>query len=104
MEQYRDVSVRLINSLKNDGDDGELLIEEREKLLGYLKRTEFSKNDLIAIADELDLVEIEKQVTEAISKVRNLLKEEISELNIKRNANRSYGNNFSSISFINKKI
>ena len=104
LEQYIDVSLKLVDSLNNNDDSGELMIEKREEFITILKSIDFSKEDFKIIADELDLVNVEKKVMESVMKARENVKDEIIDLKKKREANRTYGNNFSNISFINKKI
>lgn len=104
LNQYKDISLKLIKSIENDNNNGELLIKKREELLLYLKENNFSKEELKKIADELELVQIEEKVIITINKAREDMKMEIVELKKQRDANRTYGSNFKNISFINKKI
>lgn len=104
LEQYKGASLKLIDSLNNDDDNGELLVKKREELLEHLKESEFFKEELIAIANELELVQIEKKVMDAIMEARENVKGEIVKLKKKKEANRTYGTDFKNISFINKKI
>lgn len=104
LEQYIDVSLKLIDSLNNNDDGGELMIEKREELLTLLKESNFSKDVLKSIADELDLVNVEKKIMEAIIIAREDVKKEMIELKRQRDANRTYGAGFRNINFINKKI
>lgn len=104
LEQYIDVSLKLIDSLNNNDDGGELMIEKREELLTLLKSIDFSKEDLKIIADEFDLVNIERKVMESIIIAREDVKKEMMELKRQRDSNRTYGAGFRNINFINKRI
>lgn len=104
LNQYREISLKLIKSIENDDNDGELLIKKREELLTHLKEDNFSKEELKKIADELELVQIEKKVMNSIVAAREEVKRELLELKRKREANRTYSAGFKNIGFINKKI
>lgn len=104
LNQYREISLRLIKSIENDDNDGELLINKREELLVLLKENDFSKEELKKIVDELELVQIEKKVMNSIAVAREEVKREMLELKRKREANRTYSSSFRNINFINKKI
>lgn len=104
LNQYREISLKLIKSIENDDNDGELLINKREELLVLLKENDFSKEELKKIADELELVQIEKKVMNSITVAREKVKREMLELKRKREANRTYSAGFRNVSFINKKI
>lgn len=102
--QYRDISLELINSLNNDNDISGLLVEKREELLAQLKDGNFSKEELVKVANEFELIKIEERVMESIMTAREEVRSQIIELNKKKEANRTYGSNFKNINFINKKI
>lgn len=104
LEQYKDISLKLIDSLNSDYDSCGLLVEKREELLTYLKENNFLKDDLVSISNELELVEIDKKVISSIMIAREKVKTEIIELKKKRDANRTYGAGFKNISFLNEKI
>lgn len=104
LEEYKQVSLKLIETIENDGDDGEVLIKRREELLECLKVNGFSKDELKIISSELELVKIEEKIIKAIEFTKKNIKNEINELKRKKEANKSYGNSFNNISFINKRI
>lgn len=104
LKHYKEISLNLIKAIENDDDNGELLIKKREELLMYLKKNNFSKEELKKIADELELVQIEKKLIDSITVAREEVKREMLELKRKREANRTYSAGFSNINFINKKI
>jgi phosphopantetheine adenylyltransferase len=104
LNQYKEISLKLVKSIEYDDNNGELLIKKREELLTYLKENNFSKEELKNIADELELVQIEKKVMNSIVVAREEVKREMLELKRKREANRTYSAGFRNINFINKKI
>lgn len=104
LTKYKEISLKLAKSIEEDDDNGELLIKEREDLIGKLKALDFSKDDFKKITDELELVEIEKRINDLILISREKVKREMLEIQAKRNANRTYGADFKNVSFINKRI
>ncbi|MEG2412448.1 MAG: hypothetical protein RR891_08605 [Clostridium sp.] len=101
--EYKEATLNFICEINNDGD-GASYLDKREKLIDRLKEMSFDKKELIAISDELNLMEIEKRAFAILKIEKDKVKEEIRSLKKKKIANNSYGNKFGNVSFFSKEI
>ena len=101
--EYKEATERFIKSIDEDGNGAEFL-EKREVIINKLKEMSFNKEELKVISEEINLVEIEKKAFKVLNDEKIKIKEEIINLQKKKEAARSYGKAFGNINFLNKQV
>ena len=103
LELYKDVSLKLIEEIKEEANTEELM-EKRQVLLNEIEKLDLPKEEKKIIGEEINILEVEKLVKEAIEEEQRKVKEEIRNIRIKKQANKGYGANINSMNFFNKKV
>ncbi|MBU3109062.1 hypothetical protein [Clostridium gasigenes] len=103
LEKYKSVSLELIKEIKEEANTEDLM-ERRQYLLSEIEKNDLYKEEKMEIGKELNILNIENQVKEAIVEEQRQVKEEIRKIRIKKQANKGYGANKNSINFFNTKV
>ena len=103
LELYKDISLKLIEEIKEEANTEELM-EKRQMLLNKIEKIDLSKEEKKIIGEEVNIFEVEKLVKEAIEEEQRKVKEEIRNIRMKKQANKGYGANINSVNFFNRKV
>lgn len=103
LERFKKVTELFITEIKNEGEPQKYLME-REEIINTLKNMSFDKDEFKAIANEIHLLDLEKEATEALNREKEKVSEEIRQLKKKKEAAFTYGNQYREITFLNQKI
>ncbi|WP_027625835.1 flagellar protein FliT [Clostridium lundense] len=106
LQSFKDITIKLIYNVKEDDLDAvDSLMEERQKIIDNIDHMEFSKEEFVDIAKELNIIEYDKELEKVINEKKANIKEEMRKLSTNRNANVNYNKKFYSNSTIfSKKI
>ncbi|KAJ53506.1 hypothetical protein CTM_02624 [Clostridium tetanomorphum DSM 665] len=106
LENFKDITLQLIDKVKEDDFDSvDMLMEERQKIIDNMDSVEFSQDEFVNIAKELNIIEYDKELEKVIIEKKAKIKEEMGKIITNRNANTSYNKKFYSNSTIfSKKI
>lgn len=103
LKKYKEISMELIEAIKEDANIDELL-DARQELLKEIVKNNLSQQEKKAIGKEFDILKMEELVKEALEKEQSKVKDEIRELHLKKQANKGYGKNINSINFFSTKV
>lgn len=91
LEEYKDLTLSLINQVEKDGELTDL-IKKREDLLQAINNLNFDKDEIKSIGNSLKLLELEEELQVLIKKEKVKVKREIEKLKVTRQANTNYNN------------
>lgn len=103
LEQYKDLNIKIINSIKND-EDCLALMGKREELIKKIISEKYDKSVLRSIYKEYNLAELDKSLEYVIN---NKLKETKQAINISvqsRQAIKGYNSTINNENFYSVKI
>lgn len=89
LEQYRDLTLNLMDKIKKDGEI-DILIKERESILKSINDLDFDKEEIKKIGNSLNLLELEEELQVLAKKEKVKIKTEIENLKRTRQANTNY--------------
>lgn len=89
LELYRTLTLEIMDKVKKDEEIDDL-INKRSKILAALKEINFSKEEIIEIANTLKLLELEEELEALVIKERTEIKKQIESLKKARQANSNY--------------
>ncbi len=89
LEEYRDLTIEIINKVKED-NELEALIKKRGDIIEQIKKNDFSKDEIKVIVEEFNIMALEKKVKEILLKEKQSIKEEMVSLRKNRNAQKGY--------------
>lgn len=107
LEEYRALTLILIDEVKKDGElDGELndLIEKRENILKSINDFNFDEKEIINVGNSLKLLELEEELQNSVKKEKVKIKKQIQTLKKTRQANTNYNNIENRAMIFNKNI
>jgi len=106
LENYKNSTINLIDSLRNDNYDSlEGIIAERQKLINTMSSMNYSKEEFKELCDKLEIVLLQHKLDNLMQDKRSNLRKEMDSLSVAKNANRNYTRGFNVDSmFFNKKI
>lgn len=101
LEKFKDITLQLMDKVKKDDfDTVDMLMEERQKIIDNIDHMEFSQDEFVNIAKELNIIEYDKELEKVINEKKAKIKEEMRRLSTNRNANTNYNKKFYSSSTI----
>lgn len=87
--RYKELTLRIMKRTKDDGIIG-YLVEERQQILDEINNVGFNKSDLRTICEELDILNLEKELDVLIKKEIKSTKESMNQLKKMHSANMQY--------------
>lgn len=103
LEKYNNCTLKAMEFIKEDKDIEEFVIS-RENLLENFKDLEFSKEEGLIIANELNIFKNDEKLNKLIIDKKIEIKNEIELIKKRRQARQNYGNFSSKPVYFNKKI
>lgn len=103
LEEYKEISLRLLEDIKNDKDVSELM-KMRDDILKKLGDLEVSVEEKRQVVEELEILQLEKKIKEAIEEEKGKVKEELRNIQKRKTANREYAAVNSKVNFFSTKI
>lgn len=89
LEEYKALTLTLIDEAKKDGNL-EQLIEKREEILKFIKNSSFNEEEIRSIGNSFNLLELEEELQSELKKEQVKIKKEIENLNKRKQANMQY--------------
>lgn len=91
MESYRDCSKDLIHIInREDYDEMERRLAERQELLDSIGKLEFSKEELKIIVEELNIIPLSEQIEQAVMEKKLKINKLMQSTVASKNANNKY--------------
>lgn len=104
-EEFKFYTLECITSLQNDGYDVlDNLLIKRQEILDSISKMNCSVEDCRSIANELDILSLQKMFSELILEKRKGLKGKIDSIERNKAATHSYNRTFSRAIIFSKKI
>lgn len=105
LEEFKKFTIEMIVNLKNDDvDKFEAALEKREQVIGKIGGLKFESVEFRNVCEELDIVNLDKELGKEINNEKNNLKEKILELKKSQSVSNAYYSNFSKINIFSKKV
>ena len=101
--EYREITLEIINSIKNDKEDISLF-EKREEIIKEVLSLELDKSEIKKIYIEQKLDILDKELEYILKEKMSSVKEEIKKISNQKQANLGYVNVNRSSNFFSKKI
>lgn len=102
-EEYREITLEIINSIKNDKEDISLF-EKREEAIKKILSLELDKSEMKKIYIEQKLDILDKELGNVLKEKMSSVKEEIQEITAKKQANLGYANVNRSSNLFSKRV
>lgn len=104
LENYKKITEEIITNLNNDIDINNLM-DEREELLKKLFEDEKINKDYIKdVYLSMGLLNLDEKLKLIIKEEQSKVREQISSIHEKKNANNIYGKNINTMNIFDKKI
>lgn len=103
LEQYRILTLELIDKIKKDGEV-DILIEQRENILKSIMDFNFDKAEIKKIGNSLNLLELEKELENSVKKEKFKIKQQIETLKKAKQANMQYNSFENKSRVLNKSV
>lgn len=103
LEQYRILTLELIDEIKKDGEV-DILIEQRESILKSISNFNFDKAEIKKIGNLLNLLELEKELENSVKKEKFKIKQQIETLKKAKQANMQYNSFENKSRVLNKSV
>lgn len=106
LELYKELTLELIDSVEKDMlDDLDMLIQKRQNVINAVEQLTYDGESFNEISIELNLMVLQKKLTELMNEKKNEIKSKIEKLGENKIANKSYNKRFAVDSiYFNKKI
>lgn len=106
LKQFKACTEEIINILENEEYDKlEDILNKRNIIIKNINNMNYSKEDFIKIASELDLLRLENKAYSILIEKRDVLKAKIQKFFLNKKANRMYNHNmYKSAKIFSKKI
>lgn len=103
---YRDLTAQLIELLELDSFDKlEDAFNSRENIISEIETINFTSSDFKQICDSISLLPLQKKLTLLMNEKKSIVKNQISNLEGSKTANKNYSKGFSiDALYFNKKI
>lgn len=88
-EEYKEIDLKIINSLKEDKDDAKLL-DERGDIIKRIVSSNIDKSELAKIYEDMRLKELDDEIEEVLKEKMDLVKKDIKKLARGKNAVKGY--------------
>lgn len=91
LEVYNSDTLKLIESLeKEDYDSLEYLLNKRQQTINNISKLDYTKQEFSQIAEELNILENQKRLSDLMTRKRDEVKEELNKISNAKNANNMY--------------
>ena len=87
--KYKEIDLKIINSIKNDTEDIKML-QEREHIIKEMLNMDVSKEEMKNVYDEMGLGELDKQLEEMLRQKMTSVKNQMNNIAKNRAANKGY--------------
>lgn len=104
LEEYKALTLVLINEIKKDTQQLNALIKKREDILKSINDLNFDKEEIKVVGNSLKLLELEEELQYSIKKEKVKIKKQIETLNKARQANTNYNGIENKARVFNKSI
>jgi hypothetical protein len=95
LKKYRDITLKLIENLnQNQFDELNDLLSERESVIYAINSLKYTNEEFKELCSDFKIIESEKILLNLMSKRKEFVRNEIEKMTIRRNANKSYNENF----------
>lgn len=103
---FKQVTIELISVLKrNEINKLDDLLNSRQVIIDNVEKLKYTAEEFTDICNELDVIKIEDELLELMQEKKDSTKEELSKIQLTRNANNNYNKSFyNSVEMFNKKI
>src|SRR5471030_2499890 len=92
LEEYRSLTLELIQEAKNDKELSEELINKRDDILKEIRQHDYSKEEFKSIVESLKILELDKELKLVVKKEMVEIKKKIEGIRAARVARNSYRN------------
>lgn len=103
LDEYKLVTIRLISSIDEEKDLDQFF-NKRQEIINLISSLNFTKEDFQQINMATEILELEKQLQDKISKEQEETRKKINKLKLMREARIKYENSQFTPTFFNKKI
>lgn len=93
--QFKQVTIELIKVLKQDEIyklDG--LLNSRQMVIEDMEKLQYTTDEFTKICNELDIISMEQELSELMLEKKDSTKEELSKIQLTKNANNNYNKSF----------
>lgn len=105
LKEYKRISEKVLYEImKDDLENAENSMRERQDILNKLSQLLINKDIDIDIEKEFGILTIDKRITEELQKSKLNVKGQIDEIKRQKAAQNVYGKQFEDIYFLNKQI
>ncbi|ALB44524.1 flagellar protein FliT [Clostridium beijerinckii] len=102
---FKEFTMEMISKLKSDDiDNFEIALKKRTQIIEEINNLCFEHSEFKKISEELDIVNVNDQLSEIVSEKRDEIKGKIIELKKSQNANNAYHSNFNMGNVFSKKV
>lgn len=102
---FKECTLEMILNLKNDDiDKFEITLEKRTQVMEKVSNFNFDKVEFKKICEELDIINVNNELSKIASEKRDGLKDKILELKKSQNANNAYYTNLNMSNVFSKKV
>lgn len=95
LKEYKALTLDIMDQVSFDGNIKHL-VEERENIIETVKELNFNKNDIKKIAQELKLLELDKEMNRLVKVEMKNIKTKLNNLKKNQAGNQHYLNSFKS--------
>jgi hypothetical protein len=103
LEEYRVLTLELIDNIKKDGEV-DILIEQRENILKSINDLNFDEEEIRKIGNALNLLKLEKELENSVRKEKVKIKQQIETLKRSKQANMQYNSLENKARVLNKSV
>lgn len=105
LEDLKKYTIEMILNLKNDDiDNFEVALEKRGQIIEEINHLNFDRAEFKKICGELDIMDMNSELSKIVNDMRDKLKEKILELKKSQSANNAYHLNFGNNNIFSKKV
>ena len=95
LEKYRSLNIKVLEAISNEEyEEVVKILEEKNKIIKLLDNMEYDKSEFKDIAEELSLLNLDKQVAAAINIHKDIVKKKINDVSVSKVANTAYNSSF----------
>ncbi|AQR97019.1 flagellar protein FliT [Clostridium saccharoperbutylacetonicum] len=94
LENYKKITLELIEKIKQDNDEFEELIDERSEVLEKIKIINFSLEEIKKIVDDLDIIKLDEELVRLMKVEQVKIKSKMDILKRGRQASKNYNRAF----------
>lgn len=105
IQQYRDVTLDLIEEINKDNDELQSFVDKRQELIENMMTIEYTKAEFAQLMEECDVLSLEEKLKGIMQSKKDEIKNIMSQISKSKNANMNYNKRFIGSSvYFNKKI